>query len=97
MNSLATGLLRVTLFVGLLVGAPSAQAALIGHYTFDTDDIDWDAGSGQIHDSSRNGNHGDAHNLTAGNALLLYSNGVLRGTFDSKSASSQVRATEAYK
>lgn len=63
---------------GFFLFVPSAQAALVGHYTFDSTDMDWGAGSGQIHDVSGSGNHGTAYNLSVGNEVAGQISGALQ-------------------
>ncbi len=87
MNSITSRLLQIALFVGLFAFAPSAHAALVGHYTFDSSDMDWGAGSGQIQDISGSGNHGTAYNLSVSNEV----NGQIGGALQFNGSNTYIR------
>jgi len=53
-----------------------AHAALIGHWTFDADDINWDTGT--VTDTSGNGNNGTVHGLTAADETTGQVGGALQ-------------------
>jgi hypothetical protein len=56
-------LVSVLVCFGVCIAPSQAHAALIGHWTLDAGDIDWDTGT--VTDVSGNGNNGTVHNLNA--------------------------------
>jgi len=55
--------LGATTYVGeTLTTNPDLESGLVGHWTFDGEDVDWSSTTAEIRDRSGNGYHGDATN-----------------------------------
>ena len=78
-NKLIVSNVLISVFIGLsifVLSVSHTNAALVGHWTLDADDIDWNTNT--IYDVSGNNNNGTAYNLASSSQVQGQIGGALK-------------------